>query len=299
MARYALRQGLALARVAFVLSLAAGAARAGDCGTAGAAQCPLPLDLGAAIGASASVSGRFANGGPREWNYQLSARQGETLEMSVARRAGAPGVVHADLSCAGESTAMPIAAFDNAFLGAVSVGAGQANAEVRVRAAGPCRAHVETGIPDAGDFTLTLTRKTSAIEPIADMRVLLIGVETGRLHELQQADGFIDLTKPAPGREAADSYLLDVELNGPANTNWPHADFDIEVYAVFETAPGDRQSKLIAHRKVTDIAFGPTGVRHEAVFVDRGLCGQVAVYAHIEKPALSGGKALMPFECDR
>jgi hypothetical protein len=288
-----------LARVALVLGLAAGAARADDCGTTGAAQCPLPVDLGAALGASATVSGRFTNRGPREWNYQFSARQGETLEMGVARREGAPGAVHADLSCAGESTAMPIAALDNAFLGAVSVGAGEATAQVRVKATGLCRAHVETGVSDAGEFTLTVTRKASEIEPIADMRVLLIGSQTGRLHELQQADGFVDLTKPAPGREAADSYLLDVELNGPANTDWPHADFGIEVYAVVETAPGDRQSRLIARRKVADIAFGPTGVRHEAVFVDRGLCGQVAVYAHIEKPALSGVKALMPFECGR
>ncbi len=299
MAGNGFRRGLASGRLALVLCLVTGQAYATECAPAGDAQCPLPLDLSAAIGATASVTGRFQNGGPREWNYQLTGQKGETLEMRVSRPKGARGVIQAALSCAGKSTAMPIAALDNEFLGAVSVGAGEATAEVRVKASGPCRTQVETGDPDAGAFTLALTRKASEVQPIAGMRVLLVGSESGQLHELQRADGFVNLTKPGSGREAADSYLVDVELNGPANTRWPHADFDIEVYSVVETAPGDRESKLIAHRKVRDIAFGPSGVRHEAVFVDRGLCGQVAVYAQIEKPVLSAEKALMPFECER
>ena len=193
---------------------------------------------------------------------------------------------------------MPIAAFDNAFLSALSVGAGEATAEVRVKATGPCLARLE-GAPDAGAFTVTVSRSASELRPIADMRVLLIGAETGRLHELQHADGFANLTRAGAGREAADSYLVDVELNGPANAHWRGADLAIEVYSVFENAHRERESKLIARRKAKDIALGPLGVRHEVVFVDGGLCGQIAVFAHIERPVVSAGKALMPFECDR
>lgn len=134
---------------------------------------------------------------------------------------------------------------------------------------------------------------------IGDMRVLLIGSQTGLLHELTQADGFAKLRRPGRGREAADSYLVDVKLEGPRDSRWPDADFSVEVYSVLDGRVGERDSRLIAQRKVKDIAFGADGVRQEDVFVDGGLCGQIAVYAEIQRPTFFGAKALMPFECGR
>jgi hypothetical protein len=293
----------ALLLAASVCATAAPGAEAKGCSEPGEApECPIRLDLGAAIGASATIAGQFRPGGPTELNYRLAAETGETLTMRVSNREPSPGLLRAALSCAGEPSAMPIATIDNAFNGETDVGGlGEATAEVRVKASGPCLIHVQnvpsSGGPVAGAFTLALTRAASEIRPIDDMRVLLIGAETGRLHELSQSDGFANLTLPGKGREAADSYLVDVKLEGPPDSRWPNADLAIEVYSVFDGRNGERDSKLIARRKVKAIAFGADGVRHEDVFVDGGLCGQIAVYAEVQKPTLAGVKALMPFEC--
>jgi hypothetical protein len=286
----------------FTIIAAARAAEAPKCAEPGAgADCALPIDLGAAIGASRTIDGVLSPAGSTEWRYALIAEPGQTIVADFKRTGDSRGFAEIVLTRDPPADTAAITTQDNAYTGTLVVtGSDEVEASERAHYHETCVARVLGAVNAnvaSGPFTLAFTRKASEIRPIADMRIWLFGAETGRMRPLTEKDGYEGLNVTRDGREAADGFLVDVTLEAPPNARARGADFKLEVYAVARKANGDIVSTSIAKRRERDIMFGAGGIVHEALYVPGHLCGQIAIYASIEKPTFGGTKAMLPFEC--
>ena len=143
---------------------------------------------------------------------------------------------------------------------------------------------------------------------IVSIRARAFGSVTGQLFDIAPepapadgpADPYDDLPQGRPGREPADSFIVDVEMQGPPGTRVAGAGLTVRVFAVPKPLNADgtrRESQLVASRSLEDLAFGPSGTRHEAVFVVGHLCWQDAVLVEIARPRPASMKAELPFSC--
>jgi hypothetical protein len=153
--------------------------------------------------------------------------------------------------------------------------------------------------------------------PIANIRLELLGAETGKWRELSPVQSGQErdiqagdpraaelgpiVTNGATGGEAYSGMLVDAELRGPPNTVWHNADLRITVYYVPDGPGPTRPDSIVAAKRVIrDIAFGPSGIRHEGLFVTGSgpLCHEGAITVDLATP-LDAEKAAPYFCCPR
>jgi hypothetical protein len=153
--------------------------------------------------------------------------------------------------------------------------------------------------------------------PISNVHISLLGAETGKWRELspvqsgqvrdiQAGDPRIAelgpiVTNGAAGGEVYSGAFVDAELHGPPNTTWHGANLRITVYYVPDgPGPTKPDSIIAAKRVVRDIAFGPSGVDHEGLFVTGvgPLCHEGAITVELAKPS-DAEKAAPYFCCPR